>query len=147
MIASSRRGRVKMEIDAGQIGAPCFSNIGLFRNQYSSGANGWRFDRTRAAFWILEDTFHFFGLVLWYLAWRGDPVSVCSIGTIGDEASGMFENISTMLRRADGAVAAVTHSAVGTTLWPKSPGPGGAIRTHWQGTMDRDNDAQFEFLI
>ena len=146
---SSQWGRVKVEIDAGRIGAPCFVNIGLFRNQYRPGANGWRLDRARVGSWILEETVHFFDLVLWYLASRGDPVSVRSMGTTSDETSGLFENFSTMLRFADGAVATVTHctAGFGHHLDVEVAGTDGAIRTHWRGTMDRDENARFEFLI
>jgi myo-inositol 2-dehydrogenase / D-chiro-inositol 1-dehydrogenase len=146
---SSQWGRVKAEIDAGRIGAPGFVNIGLFRNQYRPGANGWRFDQARVGSWILEETVHFFDLVLWYLASRGDPVSVRSIGTSRDGSTGMFENFSTMLRFADGAVASVTHctAGFGHHLSVEVAGTEGAIRTHWQGTMDRDDNAKFEFRI
>lgn len=146
---SSQWGRVKTEIDAGRIGAPCFVNVGLFRNPYRPGANGWRLDGARVGSWLLEETVHFFDLVLWYLASRGDPVSVRSTGTARGDSPGMFENISTMLRFADGASATVTHctAGFGHHLTVEVAGTEGAIRTHWRGTMDRDENARFDFRI
>jgi myo-inositol 2-dehydrogenase/D-chiro-inositol 1-dehydrogenase len=146
---SSQWGRVKTEIDAGRIGKPRFVNITLFRNPYRSGANAWRYDRTREGSWILEETVHFFDLALWYLASNGNPVSVRSMGTAKDDTSGMFENISSVLRFTDGATASISHctAGFGHHLTVEVAGAEGAIRTHWQGSMDRDENAQFDFRI
>ena len=146
---SDQWGRVKTEIDAGRIGAPTFVNVALFRNPYRSGADGWRYDRARVGSWILEETVHFFDLALWYLAERGDPVSLRSVGTIRDGHPGMFENMSTVLQFADGAMATINHctAGFGHHLTVEVAGSEGAIRTHWQGTMDRDEKARFEFRI
>lgn len=146
---SSQWGRVKAEIDAGRIGVPRFVNVTLFRNPYRSGADGWRYDRDRVGSWVLEETVHFFDLALWYLASSGDPTSVRSIATTEDGGADMSEAMSTMLGFADGAAASVNHctAGFGHHLTVEVTGTEGAIRTYWQGTMDRDENARFEFRI
>jgi myo-inositol 2-dehydrogenase / D-chiro-inositol 1-dehydrogenase len=146
---SSQWARVKKEIDAGRIGAPNFVNITLFRNSYRPGANAWRYDRSRVGSWILEETVHFYDLALWYLAARGDPISLRAMGTTRDDHPGMFETLSTTLRFTGGAMATINHctAGFGHHLTVEVAGGEGAIRTHWRGTMDRDESARFDFRI
>lgn len=143
-------GRVKALVEEGAIGDPLYLNINLFRNFYRSGASGWRYDRARVGSWMLEEAVHYFDLALWYFARHGDPVSVRAFGNqrAGRDA-GMVDNVSVLLRWANGAYVTFNQSVAGFEhhLVLELAGSEGAVRTHWSGAMDRDHSAQYELRV
>jgi len=147
---STQWGRAKRLIDEGAIGDPMFVNINLFRNAYRTGADGWRYDRSRVGSWILEEAVHFFDFALWYLAAQGDPSSVRAFGNQrAERPAGMYDNFSALLRFAGGAYATITQSVAGFEhhLIVEITGTHGALRTAWSGTMDRDHHPVYEFSV
>ena len=148
---SAQWGRIKQLIDGeNAIGDPLYVNINLFRNFYRSGAEGWRYDRSRVGSWLLEEAVHYFDLALWYCERHGDPVSIRATGNqrAGRDA-GMYDNVSALLRFASGAYVTFNQSVAGFEhhLTVDITGADGAIRTHWSGTMDRDHGAQYELRL
>ena len=147
---SAQWGRIKTLIDDDMIGDPLYVNINLFRNFSRSGAAGWRYDRSRVGSWLLEEAVHYFDLALWYCARHGNPVSIRAVGNqrAGRDA-GMVDNISVLLRFANGAYVTFNQSVAGFEhhLVVEIAGADGAIRTHWSGTMDRDHSAQFDLRV
>ena len=143
-------GRIKSLIDADAIGAPLSLNIGLFRNFYRSGADGWRYDSARVGSWLLEEAVHYFDLALWYFERHGDPVSLRAVGNQrAGRGDGMSDNVSVLLRFAGGAYVTLNHSVAGFEhhLVLELTGMDGALRTHWSGSMDRDHHAQFDLRV
>src|SRR2546429_673829 len=70
-------GRVAIAVaPEGPCGEPLYVPIELWRRPYRLGADGWRYDIARVGNWVLEEPIHFFDLARWYLAGRGDAVSV-----------------------------------------------------------------------
>jgi len=147
---STQWGRVKTLIDDDAIGAPLFSNFNLFRNFYRPGAGGWRYDPARVGSWMLEEAVHYFDLTLWYFAGHGDPVSVRAYGNARPgRDNGMHDNVTVVLRYADGAYATLNHCVAGFEhhVVLEIAGVDGAIRTHWSGAMDRDDSAAYELRV
>ena len=147
---STQWGRAKRLIDDGSIGEPLFVGVNLFRNAYRSGADGWRYDDARVGSWILEEAVHFFDLALWYLAAKGDPVSIRAFGNQrAGRAPGMYDNFCAIVRFADGAYATISQCIAGFEhhLVVEATGTQGAIRTAWSGTMDRDHRPTYEFSV
>lgn len=147
---STQWGRAKRLIDEGAIGDPLFVNVNLFRNAYRTGAEGWRYDRSRVGSWILEESVHFFDFALWYLAAKGDPVSIRAYGNQRpDRMAGMYDNFCAILRFADDAYATITQSIAGFEhhLVVEITGTHGAIRTGWSGAMDRDHHPVYHFSV
>lgn len=147
---STQWGRAKDLLDDCAIGDPLFVNINLFRNFYRNGADGWRYDRRRVGSWILEEAVHFFDFALWYLASRGDPLSVRAFGNQrAGRSTGMYDNFSACLRFGGSALATITQSVGGFEhhLIVEIVGSEGAIRTAWDGTMDRDHDPVYDFRV
>ena len=147
---STQWGRVKHLVDAGEIGAPLFVNVNLFRNFYRTGAESWRYDRARVGSWVLEEAVHFFDLALWYLEDLGDPVSIRAYGNKKPgRAEGMYDNFSALLHFAGGAYATVTQCIAGFEhhLVVEIAGTEGAIRTAWSGAMDRDHHPVYDFRV
>jgi len=147
---SAQWGRIKTLIDEDAIGDPLFLNVNLFRNFYRPGAAGWRYDRSRVGSWLLEEAVHYFDLALWYFARHGDPVSIRAVGNqrAGRDA-GMYDNMSIMLRYANGAYVTVNQSVAGFEhhLVLEITGADGAVRTNWSGTMDRDHSAEYDLRV
>ena len=63
---SKQWGKVKELMRAGEIGAPQYAMVSLFRHPYRQGAEQWRYDRSRVGSWILEEPIHFFDFILWF---------------------------------------------------------------------------------
>ncbi len=147
---SAQWGKVKALLDDDAIGSPLSVNFGLFRNFYRSGADGWRYDRSRVGSWMLEEAVHYFDLALWYMEHHGDPVSIRAVGNQrpGREA-GMYDNVSVLLRWPNGAYLTLNHSVAGFEhhLVLEITGTDGAIRTHWSGTFDRDHSAAYDLRV
>jgi myo-inositol 2-dehydrogenase / D-chiro-inositol 1-dehydrogenase len=147
---SAQWGRIKTLIDDDAIGDPLFLNFSLFRNFYRPGAAGWRYDPARVGSWMLEEAVHYFDLTLWYFARHGDPVSVRAYGSARPgRGDGMHDNVTVVLQWADGAYATLNHCVAGFEhhVVLEIAGTDGAIRTHWSGTMDRDDRAAYELRV
>ncbi len=143
-------GRIKQVIDADTIGAPLYLNIGLFRNFYRPGADGWRHDPERVGSWLLEEAVHYFDLALWYFERHGDPVSLHAWGSRrAGRGQGMHDNASVVLRFASGAYVVMNHSVGGFEhhVVLELSAMDGALRTHWSGTMDRDHSAHYDLRV
>ncbi len=147
---STQWGRAKRLIDEGAIGTPLFVNVNLFRNFYRTGAEGWRYDRSRVGSWILEETIHFFDFALWYLEAHGDPLGIRAYGNRRPgRDEGMYDNFSALLRFPNNAYAAITQSIAGFEhhLIVEITGAEGAIRAAWSGAMDRDDQPRYDFRV
>jgi len=137
-------------IDEGAIGDPLWVNVNLFRNFYRSGADGWRYDRSRVGSWILEEAVHFFDLALWYLESCGDPLTIRTHGQQRPGRSeGMVDICSSVLTFSGGVYATITQCIAGFEhhLVAEIAGTEGAIRTAWSGAMDRDHHPVFDFRV
>src|SRR5207237_4122221 len=113
-------------------------------------AEGWRYDRARVGSWILEEAIHFFDFALWYLAARGDPVSVRAFGNQRrGRDEGMYDNFSALLRFEGNAYATITQCIAGFEhhLVVEIAGSDGAIRSAWSGAMDRDHHPVYDFRV
>ena len=146
---SSQWGLVQQEIKAGRIGEPQHVSVGLFRNAYRPGASGWRIDPARVGSWSLEETVHFFDLAVWYLDTMIEPATVQAVGVPARENPTLFDTLSTQIRFGNGRTASISHTTggFGHSQWVEVIGTEGAIRTAWQGRMDRDESPSFEFRI
>ena len=146
---STQWGRIKTLIDAGTLGRTRFVNINLFRNQYRSGSEGWRYDRQRVGSWILEEAVHFFDFALWYMQDQGDPVAVSAHGTLWRDTPGMYDNFSARIRYASGAYATITQCLGGFEhhLTIEVVGEKGAVRANWAGAMDRDHAPRYDLAV
>ena len=147
---STQWGHAKKLIDENAIGEPLWVNVNLFRNFYRSGADGWRYDKTRVGSWILEEAVHFFDFALWYLERHGDPVSIRTHGRRRpghDEV--MVDVCSSVLSFSNGAYATINQCVAGFEhhLILEIAGTEGAIRTTWSGAMDRDHHPNFDFRV
>ena len=122
---------------AGEIGAPLYALVSLFRFPYRPGAGGWRYAADRVGSWILEEPVHFFDFVMWYFEPLGDPTSVLAVGNSKGRADGMYDDFSTIVRFPRGVYAVITQ-----TLGVRAPSRveivaprarsarGGRLRTH-----------------
>ncbi|MCA8926669.1 MAG: Gfo/Idh/MocA family oxidoreductase [Alphaproteobacteria bacterium] len=146
---SSQWGRVQREIAAGRIGEPRHVSVGLFRNPYRPGADGWRCDPARVGSWSLEETVHFFDLALWYLDAMGEEATVQAMGVPSVRFPALFETLCAQIRFANGRTATINHTTggFGHHQWVEVIGSEGAIRTAWQGRMDRDETPSCDFRI
>ena len=147
---SAQWGRIKALIDEDAIGDPLYLNLGLFRNAYRSGAEGWRYDRARVGSWLLEEAVHYFDLAMWYFACHGEPLSLRACGNRRPgRAGGLHDNVSIVLRYAGGAYVTINHCVAGFEhhVVLELAGAEGALRTHWSGTMDRDDNAAFDLRV
>ena len=146
---SSQWGLVKKEIDAGLIGEVRHVSVGLFRNAYRPGADGWRIDPARVGSWSLEETVHFFDLVLWYLNAMTEAATVTGVGVPAAGAPSLYDTLCTQVRFGNGCTASINHTTggFGHSQWLEVVGTEGAIRTAWQGRMDRDESPAYEFRI
>ena len=154
---SAQWGLVKQEIAAGRIGEPRHVSAGLFRNAYRPGASGWRVDPARVGSWSLEETVHFFDLMTWYLDATGESATVQAIGAPGHGAGAgagagpgeLIETLCAHIRFGNGRTASINHTTggFGHSQWVEVIGSEGAIRTAWQGRMDRDETPSYEFRI
>lgn len=129
---SSQWRTIKELIDAGRIGKPRMVRVGLFRHPYRAGASGWRQDSGRVGSWILEEPVHFYDLAMWYLEGSGSPLAVTAQGTEAG-APGLYDNLVSTVRFADGAIATVsqTLAGFGHHLVVEVAGTTGAMRATW----------------
>ena len=139
---SEQYGRVKMLIDAGEIGAPGYVGFTLFRFPFRPGSQGWRYDAARVGSWILEEPVHCVDAVMWYFEKLGDPTAVLALG----EGDAMSQHFTAVLRFPSGAHAVVSQTLGGFEYHQQLHvvGSEGAIRSWWSGTMDRTLHPTFE---
>jgi myo-inositol 2-dehydrogenase/D-chiro-inositol 1-dehydrogenase len=133
-------GKVKAVIDAGRVGDPLYVLIELWRRPYRLGADGWRYDINRVGNWILEEPIHFFDLARWYLAGRGEPVSVYARASSKQpDHPELQDNFSAVVNFPGGtyAVIAQTLAAYEHHQVVKVTGTKGALWGAWSGAMDR----------
>ena len=142
-------GRHEKIIAAGEIGRPRYGNVSLFRFPYRPGSSAWRYDQRRVGSWILEEPVHFFDMLMWYFEGQGDPVSVHAVGNSKEDAPGMYDNFSTILRWPGDLYAMVTQTLSGFEHHHvmEITGTEGSIRTWWSGAMDRTRDPKFELKV
>ena len=146
---STQYGRVKTLIDAGEIGAPTYAGLSLFRFPFRPGSGGWRYDPARVGSWILEEPVHFFDLVMWYLEGLGDPGSVQALGGAGPHGAGLAESFTAILRFPGGAHAVITQTLGGFEYHQllHLVGTEGSIRSWWSGTLDRTLTPAFDLRL
>jgi myo-inositol 2-dehydrogenase/D-chiro-inositol 1-dehydrogenase len=137
---SSQWGCIKEILDAGTIGDPQYVLVELSRKPYRTGADGWRYDRSRVGSWVLEEPIHFFDLARWYLQDSGDPVELYAYGNARDpQRPDLFDNFSAMFKYANGSYAVVsqTLAAFEHHQTVKVSGTRGALWAGWSGALDR----------
>jgi len=136
-------------LDAGELGELAYMSINLFRNQFRGGAGDWRITPDKVGSWILEEPVHFFDLVLWYMASRGDPVSVFATGNGVGQACGLYDNFTAILRFPGDAYATVTQTLSGFEhhTQVQLAGSAGAVRTWWSAKMDRAEQATLGYQV
>ncbi|MBP89565.1 MAG: dehydrogenase [Planctomycetaceae bacterium] len=142
---SSLWGGAKRLIDDGAIGEPLHVLIELSRFPYREGSEGWRYDIDRVGSWILEEPIHFFDLARWYLAGRGEPVSVyaCANSRHPDNPK-LLDNFSAIVN-FDGAYAVIsqTLAAFGHHQTAKITGTKGTIWAWWSAADARSDKPTF----
>ncbi len=146
---STQWGAVKQLVDAGEIGAPMYALVSLFRFPYRQGAEGWRYARAKVGSWILEEPIHFFDSVMWYFEKWGDPTSVLAVANSKHREDGMDDNFSTIVRFPGSLYAVITQTLAGFEHHHvmEVVGAEGSIRTWWSGTMDRTLHPTFELKV
>ena len=146
---SKQWGRIKELVSAGEIGAPQYAMVSLFRHPYRTGADGWRYDRSRVGSWILEEPIHFFDFILWFFEELGNPLSIQAYGNSKQGIEGMYDNFSSVLKFSGGSYAVITQSLGGFEhhLFVEIVGSKGALRSVWSGAMDRTTEPQFSLKI
>lgn len=139
---------IKELIDSGRIGQPRWVRVGLFRHPYRSGASGWRQDAATVGSWILEEPVHFYDLAMWYLAGSGEPLAVTAQGTKAG-AGGLYDNLVSTVRFADGAIATVsqTLAGFGHHLVVEVSGTTGAIRATWSAGDAASTEPVFDLEV
>ncbi len=139
---SSLWGQAKRLVDDGVIGAPLHALVELSRFPYRRGSQGWRWDIARVGNWILEEPIHFFDLARWYLAARGEPVSVYArANSRHSDHPELCDNFSAIVNFQNGAYALVsqTLAAFEHHVTAKIAGTEGTIWAHWSGPDARSD--------
>jgi len=146
---STQWGFLKTAIDAGDIGAPLYALVSLFRFPYRSGSQGWRYAREKVGSWILEEPVHFFDSLMWYFEKWGDPTSVQAFGSSRRPEPGMYDNFSAVMKWPGQLYAVVTQSLGGFEHHQvmEVMGTDGSLRTWWSGAMDRTRQPSFELKV
>jgi len=146
---STQWGAIKDIIERGDIGAPLYANVSLFRFPYRPGTGSWRYEPGKVGSWTLEEPVHFFDSLMWYFEAWGDPVSVLSFGSSKDRNAGMNDNFTTIVRWPGSLYAVVTQTLGGFEHHHvmEVVGTDGSIRTWWSGTMDRTREPMFEIKV
>ena len=119
------------------------------RRPFRGGSGNWRHTSDRVGSWILEEAIHYIDLLLWYFRERGLPVEVSADGVPSPLGAGMYDAFTCTLRFADGAYAVFSQCLGGFehSLLLEIAGDGGAIRTWWEGAMDRTLTPDFELKL
>ena len=146
---SKQWGKVRELVRSGEIGAPQYAMVSLFRHPYRQGAEQWRYDRSRVGSWILEEPIHFFDLVLWFFEELGDPLSIEAYGNSKNRGEGLYDNFSSVLKFSGGSYGVITQTLSGFEhhLVVEIVGSEGAIRSAWSGAMDRTLEPQFSLKL
>lgn len=146
---STQWSLIKRMLDAGEIGAPLYALVSLFRFPYRPGAGGWRYAVDRVGSWILEEPVHFFDFVMWYFEHVGDPISVVAVGNSKGRAHGMYDDFSTIVRFPGGVYAVITQTLAGFEHHHvvEIVGAEGAIRTWWSASDARTLEPAYELKV
>jgi len=146
---SKQWGRIKELVSGGEIGAPQYAMVSLFRHPYRRGAEDWRYDRSRVGSWILEEPIHFFDLILWFFEELGDPLSIQAYGNSKKRSEGLYDNFSSVLKFPGGSYGVITQTLSGFEhhLFVEIVGTEGSIRSVWSGAMDRTLEPQFNLKL
>jgi myo-inositol 2-dehydrogenase/D-chiro-inositol 1-dehydrogenase len=148
--ASTQWGLIHRLIRDGEIGAPLYANVSLFRFPYRQGSGGWRYQSGRVGSWILEEPVHFFDMLMWWFEGLGNPVTVQGFGSSkAGRAVGMYDNFSAVMRWPGGAYAVVTQTLSGFEHHHvvEVSGAEGSIRAWWSGVMDRTAEPRHELKV
>lgn len=146
---STQWALIKRMLDAGEIGAPLYALVSLFRFPYRPGAGGWRYAADRVGSWILEEPVHFFDFVMWYFEPLGDPTSVLAVGNSQGRADGMYDDFSTIVRFPRGVYAVITQTLAGFEHHHvvEIVGTEGALRTWWSAADARTLEPTHELKV
>lgn len=146
---STQWALIKRMLDAGEIGAPLYALVSLFRFPYRPGAGGWRYAADRVGSWILEEPVHFFDFVMWYFEPLGDPTSVLAVGNSKGRADGMYDDFSTIVRFPRGVYAVITQTLAGFEHHHvvEIVGTEGALRTWWSAADARTLEPTHELKV
>jgi myo-inositol 2-dehydrogenase/D-chiro-inositol 1-dehydrogenase len=146
---STQWSLIKRMLDAGEIGAPLYALVSLFRFPYRPGAGGWRYAVDRVGSWILEEPVHFFDFVMWYFEPLGDPTSVLAVGNSKGRADGMYDDFSAIVRFPRGVYAVITQTLAGFEHHHvvEIVGTEGAIRTWWSAGDARTLEPAHELKV
>ena len=142
---SSQWGRIKDIIDSGEIGAPLYANISLFRFPYRKGSEDWRWTRAAVGSWILEEPVHFYDFAMWYFERWGAPESVVAFANSKGREPGLYDNFTSILRFPEDIYAVITQTIGGFGYHQliEVVGHDGAVRAWWSGTIDRSYEPEF----
>ena len=146
---STQWGKLKDILDNGEIGAPLYAIVSLFRFPYRPGSASWRYTQDQVGSWILEEPVHFFDALMWYFEKWGDPTSVLAVGSSKGRGHGMYDNFSTFVRWPGQLYAIVTQTLAGFEHHQvmEIVGTEGSVRTWWSGAMDRTLHPSFELKV
>lgn len=141
--------RVRTLIAEGALGRLRYANLALFRRPFRPGSGNWRRTSSRVGSWILEEPIHYVDLLLWYFRESGLPIEISADGVASAHGAGMHDAFTCTLRFADGAYAVFSQCVGGFehSLNLEIAGDGGALRTWWQGAMDRTHTPSFELKL
>ena len=134
---------LKNAIDRGDIGAPRYILLNLFRFPYRTGKEGWRYRPQSVGSWVLEEPIHFIDLMLWYFEALGAPTAVTAFVNPGEK--NLSQDFTAIFEFETGAhgVVSQTLSAFEHHQVIEIAGSDGAIRSIWSGAMDRTNKPVF----
>ncbi len=145
--------RIRQLIEAGQLGAPRYVLVDLWRRPYRPGSNSWRMDPERVGSWTLEEPVHFFDAVAWFLEGAGGPSTLYAKGNRSDPRFGyrpeVNDNLTAVVGYSNGAYAMIsqTLAAVEHHLSIKVFGSKAMLRAEWHAAFDRSQEPSYSLEI
>ena len=141
--------RMREILNSGELGAPRYVLMDLWRRPYRAGSDGWRLDPARVGNWTLEEPVHLFEAASWFLASAGAPTTVYARGASSNDTGylqpEMVDHFTAVVSYADGAYAAIsqTLAAVEHHFSVKIFASKGLLRAEWHAELDRSQNPAY----
>jgi myo-inositol 2-dehydrogenase/D-chiro-inositol 1-dehydrogenase len=145
--------RMQEILRSGEIGAPRYMLVDLWRRPYRPGSDEWRMDPARVGNWTLEEPVHFFDVASWFMESSGPPRDVYARGASriarGRARPEMVDHFTAIVGYADGAYAVIsqTLAAVEHHFSVKVFASGGLLRAEWHAELDRSEHPAYSLQV